>query len=83
MCFIGDISEEKNIQHNKFVSTLVYSGSCSLLAIRGSWVRIPLGLYAPRTLALIPGGPQKNGTVDTVNFQDFALINNYRFHLAG
>ena len=30
----------------------------------------------------IPGG-QKNGTVDTVDFQDFALTNSYRFHLAG
>ena len=27
----------------------------------------------------IPGGKTKNGTVDTVNFQDFALINSYLF----
>ena len=27
----------------------------------------------------IPGGPKKNGTVDTVDFQDFALINSYLF----
>ena len=27
----------------------------------------------------IPGGPQKNGTVDTVDFQHFALINSYLF----
>ena len=25
------------------------------------------------------GWPEKNGTVDTVNFQDFTLINNYLF----
>ena len=28
---------------------------------------------------IIPGGPQKNGTVDTVDFQDFALINSFFF----
>ena len=27
----------------------------------------------------IPGGPPKNGTVDKVDFQDFALINSYLF----
>ena len=27
----------------------------------------------------IPGGPQKNGTVDTVDFQHFALITSYLY----
>ena len=27
----------------------------------------------------IPGGPKKPGTVDTVDFQDFAIINSYLF----
>ena len=29
------------------------------------------------------GWPTKNGTVDTVDFQEFALINSYFFPLAG
>ena len=32
----------------------------------------------------IPGGPEKNGTVDTVDFSGFALNNSYLFFtLAG
>ena len=29
------------------------------------------------------GWPRKNGTVDTVDFQDIALINSYFFHFVG
>ena len=29
------------------------------------------------------GWPRKNGTVDTVDFQDFALINSYFLHFVG
>ena len=29
------------------------------------------------------GWPRKNGTVDTVDFQDFALINSYCLHFVG
>ena len=29
------------------------------------------------------GWPRKNGTVDTVDFQDFALINSYFLHFFG
>ena len=29
------------------------------------------------------GWPRINGTVDTVDFQDFALINNYYLHFVG
>ena len=36
------------------------------------------GHFAPM-LNSYTGWPNKNGTVDTVNFQDFALINSYNF----
>ena len=31
---------------SNFMGALRYSGSCSRVAIRGSWVRIPLSVYA-------------------------------------
>ena len=42
------------------------SGSCSLLVIRGSWVRIPLGAYAPR-----------QGSLSTVVSLDPSVVNGY------
>ena len=39
--------------------------------------------YMDKTKYHYTGWPPKNETVDTVDFQDFALINSYFFHLAG
>ena len=36
-----------------------------------------------KTILEYTGWPRMNGTVDTVDFQDFALINSYFLHFVG
>ena len=51
---------------NYWLGALWCSGLCSLLVIRGSWVRIPLGAYAPR-----------QGSLSTVVSLDPRVVNGY------
>ena len=39
--------------------------------------------FAGNVRSVNTGWPRKNGTVDTVDFQDFALINSYFLHFVG
>ena len=49
-----------------YVGALWCSDSCSLLVIRGSWVRIPLGAYALR-----------QGILSTIVLLDPGVVNGY------
>ena len=46
-------------------------------------VKSALSYSAAKHIYFYTGWPRKNGTVDTVDFQDFALINSYFLHFVG